>query len=122
ALIAAACLGAAAAPVTQQTFASPDAAADALATALRANDGKALHAIFGPGSEKLLWSGDKYADQESRRRFVAAYDEKHALVPQGSDREVLDIGKNDWPMPIPLVQVNGAWKFDTQSGAQEIVN
>lgn len=29
---------------------------------------------------------------------------------------------NDWPLPIPLMQVNGRWQFDARAGAQEIVD
>jgi hypothetical protein len=36
--------------------------------------------------------------------------------------DILDIGVNDWPLPFPLVQVNGRWQFDSRAGAQEIVN
>ena len=34
----------------------------------------------------------------------------------------LQVGKDDWPFPIPLVQVDGRWHFDSQAGAQELVN
>lgn len=106
----------------QQTYASADEAAAALATAARSNDQAALPAIFGPGSEKMLSSGDRYAEQEQLRRFAAAYDEKHTLEPQGDGRMVLEVGNNDWPLPIPIVQADGRWHFDTKAGADEIVN
>lgn len=111
-----------AAPAAQETFASPDAAAAALADATRAHDDAKLRAIFGPGTEKLLSSGDRYADLEQQRRFAASYDEKHALVPDGTGRVVLDVGNNDWPMPIPIIQAAGGWQFDTKAGAEEIID
>lgn len=107
---------------SQRSYASPGEAAAALATATRSHDQAALRAIFGLGSEKLLSSGDRYADEETQRRFAAAYDEKHALVPKGAGRVELDVGENDWPLPIPIVQSDSRWRFDTRAGAEEIVN
>jgi hypothetical protein len=93
-----------------------------LAQAARARDQKALHAIFGPGSEKLLASGDRYADDGQLRRFVSAFDEKHAVIPQGPGRVELEVGADGWPLPIPIVEVGGRWQFDTPAGAEEIIN
>ena len=46
-----------AAKLQQKTFKSPDAAVKALVDATRANDVKALEALFGPGSEDLISFG-----------------------------------------------------------------
>lgn len=112
----------AAAPVTQQTYASAEEATVALVAAARAHDLGALEAVLGPDSGKLLSSGDRYADRERESRFVEAYDQKHTLAPQGDGRMELDIGNNDWPLPIPIVQKDGRWLFDTKAGAQEIID
>ena len=34
---------------------------------------------------------------------------------------MLYIGAENWPFPIPLVSKNGAWYFDSKTGAQEIL-
>ncbi len=34
----------------------------------------------------------------------------------------LIVGNNDWPLPIPIVKVDGQWRFDSTEGAQEIVD
>jgi hypothetical protein len=114
-------LRAATAP-NQASFASADEAAAALVDAAKQGDEKQLLAVLGPGSETLVDSGDRYADAESRQRFVAAYQQQHKLVAAGPDRMVLDVGPNDWPLPIPLVQASGRWHFDSPAGAQELVN
>src|SRR5690349_18572442 len=106
----------------QQTYASPEEAAAALASATRTHDAAALRAILGPDSEKLLSTGDRYADTEQQRRFAAAYDEKHQLAKDGPDHVELDVGADDWPLPIPIVQTDGRWHFDTKTGAQEIID
>ena len=104
-----------------QTFPSADAAAAALAEAVRKDDIAALHAILGPGSDSLIESGDKVADVNSRHDFIESYDQKHALVADKLGRMVLQIGDNDWPLPLPIVQAGGQWHFDSQAGAQELV-
>jgi hypothetical protein len=105
-----------------RSYATPDEAVAALVDALRANNVQDLHAVLGPGSEKLLNSGDKVADNSARQKFLAAYDEHHALVDAGQDRKTVQVGKDDWPLPIPLVAANGKWHFDGPAGAQEIVD
>jgi hypothetical protein len=115
-------LGAASAQAEPATFATADEAVSALIAALNANDTAALHRILGPGSENLINSGDQYADKSRREAFLAAYAEQHKLVPSGDDRMVLDVGKNDWPMPIPVVKQGALWHFDTAAGAEEIID
>ena len=110
------------ATATGQTFGSEEEAVTALVDALRVNQPGSLQAVLGPGSEKLLSSGDKYSDAAERQKFLAAYDENHKLLPAEPGRMVLQVGKNDWPFPIPLVQADGRWHFDSQAGAQEVVN
>ncbi|HTW71215.1 MAG TPA: DUF2950 domain-containing protein [Acetobacteraceae bacterium] len=106
----------------QRTFATAEEASAALASAARSHDETTLHAIFGPDGGRLLSSGDPRADKEEQRRFAAAYDEKHVLDQEGTNREVVVVGNNDWPLPIPLVQSGGRWRFDTKEGAEEIIN
>ncbi len=105
-----------------RTFDSPDAAVGALIAALRDNSAPALRAILGPGSGKLIDSGDHVADTEARKRFVASYDARHAIVADGAGRMVLHVGIDDWPMPFPLERVDGRWHFDSRLGAQHIVD
>ncbi|MDB5404280.1 MAG: hypothetical protein JWQ55_6298 [Rhodopila sp.] len=105
-----------------QTFATADDAVTALIAALRESDTHALNTVLGPGTGKLINSGDHVADDQARRKFLASYDEKHQLVAEEASRMVLHVGPNDWPLPLPVVQVDGRWHFDSQLGAQEIVD
>ena len=109
-------------PEQQRGFASPEEAVTALVAALRDGKEADLRAILGPEGDRVIDSGDRYADQELRGRFVAFYDEKHAIELKGPGRAELDVGANDWPLPIPLVETDGGWTFDTKSGAQTIVD
>lgn len=112
---------AAAAAAKQQTFAAPEQAVAALIAASRAGDTTDLSTILGPGSRKLLFSGDAVADRQGRLHFVAAFDEMHKIVGAGDAKAELEIGKDDWPFPIPLVKDGEVWRFDTKAGAQEII-
>jgi hypothetical protein len=103
-------------------YATPQAAVDALEAALKANSVAALREVFGPGSEKLLVSGDPVADRETRRHFLESLEAAHHLDTTAPDRRVLVVGTNDWPLPIPLVETAGRWHFDSAAGAQEIVD
>ncbi len=105
----------------QKHFASPEAALAALLTAARAGDRAALLAVLGPDAKPILDSGDPVADKEGLERFVASYDEAHALE-KTSDTEVeLSTGKDKWPLPIPIVKEAAGWYFDTDAGDEEIL-
>jgi hypothetical protein len=110
-----------AARAAEASFASPDAAADALVAAARANQPARLAQVLGPGSGKLVNSGDPVADRTDRAQFIAAFEAKHSIAPHG-DQATLLIGAEDWPFPIPLRQSDGAWRFDARAGREEILN
>jgi hypothetical protein len=66
-------------------------------------------------------SGDDVADRADRDRVIEAYDAKHQIKMEGADKAVLVLGNQDWPFPIPLVRKDGAWRFDTAAGREEIL-
>lgn len=107
--------------VSQRTFATPEDAVVALVDGNKSGDLDTLRALFGPEGEKLLDSGDPVRDQRSREVFLVAYMEKAALMTVSPTREVLYIGNEEWPFPIPLVKQGQAWRFDTAEGAKEIL-
>ena len=109
-------------PEPQRSFASAEEAAKAFVAALRDNKKAELRAILGPEADRVVNSGDRYADQERHQHFIALYDEKHVIDQKSPGRAELSVGPNDWPLPIPLVESNGRWMFDTNAGAQTIVD
>jgi hypothetical protein len=115
-------LAAAPASMGQQSFATPQAAVDALISAIKAGDEKSLLAIFGPGGERLVVSGDHVADLATGAKFVAEYEQSHSLATQPDGTVILSVGDNAWPLPIPLVQSKGKWTFDSTDGAQQIID
>jgi hypothetical protein len=105
----------------QKTFATPDEAVQALVKAAESGNQEEILAVFGDDGKDLVYSGDPIQDKAHLRRFVKAYNTKHAIVTGEKDTRILQVGANDWPMPIPLVNDGGKWKFDTAAGRQELL-
>jgi hypothetical protein len=105
----------------QKTFATPEDAVVALVDAGKAADNGALRSLFGAEADKLLVSGDPIMDQRNREVFLVAYSEQAALMAESPTRDILYVGNEDWPFPIPLVKDDNGWRFDTAAGAQEIL-
>lgn len=105
----------------QKTFASPEEAVKAVVEAVRKNNDRGLAAIFGPGSQVLISSGDRVDDKARKERFLKAYDEKNSIEPEGEEKAILHIGDQDYAFPIPIVKKKNAWLFDTKEGKEEIL-
>lgn len=106
-----------------KVFATPDDAAAAVITAVKAGDRDTLLAIFGPGSQDVVYSGDPVQDKNNGAAFADRYGVMHRWrkMPDGS--EVLVVGADNFPFPIPVKKNNdGQWFFDTAAGKDEILN
>ena len=109
-------------PGAQRIFATPEQAAAELANAIRSSDLKRIHSVLGPGSGKVIHSGDPIQDAAGRKRFLEAYETSVKIEPAGDARVTLLIGSEEFPFPFPLVKTATGWKFDSKAGAEEIVN
>jgi hypothetical protein len=105
----------------QPSFDTPEAAVEALVAWAEKGDVAGLGRLLGPGTEDLLSSGDEVADRAEREGFLKRYKVRHRLVVGGPDDIVLQVGEDDWPLPIPLVRQAGKWRFDGAAGADEVV-
>ena len=105
----------------EERFSSPQAAVDALKAAVEATDTNALHAIFGPAGHSLV-SVDVVEAADERELFMHRVKEKVNLVAESDSKEVLQLGADGWPFPIPLVKQDGQWFFDSEAGREEILN
>ncbi len=103
-----------------RTFTSAAQASRALFDAVQKNDEQAVQAILGAGPE-LTSSGDDAQDKLEREHFAQKYQEMHRLVQEPDRTTVLYIGAENWPFPIPLVENNGKWHFDSDAGSQEVL-
>jgi Protein of unknown function (DUF2950) len=106
----------------QKTFASPDDAGAAFLEAAKSGDQSALLAIFGPDAKDVLFTGDPVKNKDDLQDFVAAYNQMHRWREIKVGGEMLYIGADNYPFPIPLGQKSpGQWIFDTAAGKDEIL-
>lgn len=101
-------------------FATPQAALDAMMTAIGAADRDAVLAVFGNEAEDLLSSGDPSEDAEDREELLALYRDGYRMMPQEDGSVVLAFGADGWPFPIPLVRDGDSWAFDIDAGREEV--
>jgi hypothetical protein len=104
-------------------FASPDDASNALLAAAKSGDQNALPAIFGPDSKELIYSGDSVQDKNAADAFVARYGVMHRWRNMPDGAQILLVGADNFPFPIPLKKNgDGQWFFDTAAGRDEVLN
>jgi Protein of unknown function (DUF2950) len=104
-------------------FASPDEASNALVAVAKSGDQNALLAIFGPDSKEVIFSGDGVQDKNAADAFVAGYGVMHRWRRMPDGAEVLLVGADNFPFPIPLKKNgDGHWFFDTAAGKDEILS
>jgi DUF2950 family protein len=108
---------------TQETFATPKDAADALIQAAASFDLTAMRKILGPEGEDLVASEDQVQDKNIAIAFSQEAKEKNSIEidPKKPDRAILIVGERNWPMAIPIVKRNGGWVFDTKAGRREML-
>jgi len=106
----------------QKVFDTSKQAADALIQAAAADDVPALLEILGPEGKEIVSSGDDVEDKQGRASFTEKARQKTQLVPDpGNAKKVtLVVGNDDYPLPVPIVQTGGKWRFDSEAGRQEI--
>lgn len=102
-------------------FATPNAAVSALKAALERDDVDALIDIFGREYAEIVLGVDPASGRVTRQRAAAAVREKVVLRRDADGLLTLVLGKNNWPMPIPLVRDGDRWIFDAAAGEEEIL-
>jgi hypothetical protein len=106
------------------SFASPEAAAEAVIAALKARDRDALLAVFGPESADVIFSGDDAEDRADWSQFLASYEDMHRIAvdkTETGERATLYIGRDQWPFPIELALADGEWRFDADGAREEVL-
>jgi Protein of unknown function (DUF2950) len=104
----------------QQSFATPEDAAAALAAAVKSGPSDILK-VLGKAADDIVSSGDEVADADTRQRFTSMYDTKHSVKTEGNKKATLMLGPDDFPFPIPLVNTRTGWEFDTDEGRIEVL-
>ena len=82
-----------------------------------------LTEILGPDGIDLVVSEDKVQDRNTAGAFARKGLEKHSVAadPKNAGRMILTVGDDDYPTPIPIVQAQKGWRFDSKAGRQELL-
>src|SRR4026207_2043709 len=108
----------------QKEFDTPKQAADALIQAAANFDVAAAKEILGPDGDDIISSEDPVQDKNRATEFANKAKEKTSveLDKKNPNHAILLVGKDDFPLPIPIVKQKGKWFFDTKVGREEILN
>ncbi len=103
-----------------RSFATPAEAGAALALAAEKKDRAALIAILGNEAGEALGTDRDPVTDEELATFARIYRLGHEWV-ELNDFQVLLLGKDQWPFPIPLSRLPGRqWAFDVLTGRDEL--
>mgnify|MGYP003693734101 CR=1 FL=1 len=104
----------------QKHYPTPEAAAEALVKAMRANDTPALQAVLGQEWKRFIPTDDLSRDDVNA--FLAAWDQSHKIQPEDDNTALAVVGPDPaFTLPIPIVKNKaGVWKFDVVAGADRL--
>jgi len=105
----------------EANYATQADAIKAFTTAAVNKDTNAFEVLFGPVVRELV-SADPVQASNGLANFSRRVSEKVAPVNKSDSTVVLYLGADGWPFPIPLVEKDGQWHFDTAAGREEILN
>ena len=103
--------------LAQGTYASADEAAKAFVHALAVNDPQALSTVLGANWRRFIPTTG--IDHDDLVAFLGAWAKSNRIVTEGKAAH-LQVGSQNWQLPIPIVQGAKGWRFDTQAAAEEI--
>jgi hypothetical protein len=108
--------------VPGKAFPTPEAAAEALTAAAEKFDVSALREILGSEGEDIIASRDTVLDRNNAIAWAKLARERLVLERDSTGKSVtLDVGNDDWPLPIPVVADGDQWRFDAGAGLDEIL-
>src|SRR4029453_15512528 len=105
----------------QKQFDPPKKAADALIQVAANFDVAAAKEILGPDGEDIISSEDPVMDKNRATAFANKAKEKSSIeiAKKNPNHAILLVGKDDFPLPIPIVKQKGKWFFDTKVGRED---
>jgi len=105
-----------------RSFSTPREAVTALERAASSASLAELRAIFGSGLDEIA-NPDRVQATNEVAAFAAALRETNRLVSvPGGRRIIIEYGPEGIPFPVPLVNNGQNWVFDTEAGAEELLN
>lgn len=109
--------------VGARSFDTPQQAATALIAAADKFEVQELIALFGPGGDDIVLTGEYPQDKKRAAEFVAEAREKTTISvdPKSATRAFLIVGQENWPFPVPIVKSGARWSFDAIAGRKELL-
>ncbi|WP_119303941.1 DUF2950 domain-containing protein [Dongia deserti] len=104
-----------------KVYETPEAAAEALVGALKAGNREAILDVLGDEYKDSLFTDDETAERENRKLALAAATEAMTLQEGDGDTRTILIGKQQWPVPFPIVRTAKGWQFDAEAGLYELL-
>jgi len=106
-----------------ESFSTPEEAARMLVKAAESHDMEDVLKILGPSARSILVTSDKVGDARARKAFLDKAREKMLVTgdPKHPGVKTMEIGRDRWPFPIPLVRAGNQWHFDVDRGKREIL-
>ncbi|MDX2505200.1 MAG: DUF2950 domain-containing protein [Gammaproteobacteria bacterium] len=102
----------------QTIFSSTDEAANQLYEAIEQKNTLAVKKLLGTEYFHLLPLDD--VDEQDRQSFIESWKTSHQLIANEKNQYFIKVGKKGWTFPIPLIKENSGWRFDTETGIDEI--
>lgn len=96
-------------------------AARALVDAVQTGDDAAIAAVFGTAPGEVLRPTTDPAEKKRRADFLAKATEFVGTEADEDGSVAVVVGKDRWPLPIPLVKTDAGWRFDLEAGKKEIL-
>jgi hypothetical protein len=104
-----------------KVFATPDEAAKALIDAVLKGDDAAIAAVLGTEPGEILKPTSDPGEKQRREAFLAKAKEGVSTEAQEDGTVEVVVGKDRWPLPIPLVKSDAGWRYDIEAGRKEIL-
>lgn len=102
-------------------FPTPEAAAAGMIEALQRGTNEAIEDLLGDQHNDELFTDDEAAERENRKLALAAAKDAMTLEEEEDGTRTMLIGKQEWPVPFPIVQSDQGWSFDTEAGLYELL-
>jgi hypothetical protein len=102
-------------------FDTPEAAANAMVAALEKGTDEAIVELLGDAHNDELFTDDQAAERENRKKASEAAKQQMTLREDDSQTRTVLIGKEEWPVPFPIVKDDKGWHFDLEAGLYELL-
>ncbi|MFR0691848.1 DUF2950 domain-containing protein [Enterobacterales bacterium AE_CKDN230030158-1A_HGKHYDSX7] len=106
--------------LAQDSFPTPDAAADAFIAALGTEkaDPERLAALLGKDWQSYIPTAG--IDRSEVDAFLAHYKDKHLIEKDNPHLAHLVVGNDPWRLPLPIMHEKNGWAFNAKAGGEEI--